>query len=223
MIEIGVKKQYGERVVLDVEKLRLENGRVYAVMGSNGSGKSTLAKILAGVLKGEGDIIYDAKKPRTGYMPQKSFAFDMSLTSNMLLGHAFRSRKEYKKKAIAILEEFGLRALIKKNAKKLSGGETEKLALARLMMDDYGLLILDEPTAAMDVNAVENAERILKEYFDRVKPTVLIVTHSPAQAKRMADELIFLNEGRVAETGPVGKLMAEPGSEELKRFLSVNF
>ena len=105
----------------------------------------------------------------------------------------------------------------------LSGGETEKLALARLMMDDYGLLILDEPTAAMDVNAVENAERILKEYFDRVKPTVLIVTHSPAQAKRMADELIFLNEGRVAETGPVGKLMAEPGSEELKRFLSVNF
>ena len=94
MIEIGVKKQYGERVVLDVEKLRLENGRVYAVMGSNGSGKSTLAKILAGVLKGEGDIIYDAEKPRTGYMPQKSFAFDMSLTSNMLLGHAFRSRKE---------------------------------------------------------------------------------------------------------------------------------
>lgn len=223
MVDISVKKKYGERTVLDVEKLTLTEGKVYAVMGSNGSGKSTLAKILAGVVKGEGEIVYtDGKKPRIGYMPQKSFAFDMSLTSNMLLGHAVRSRREYKKKASRILLEFGLWSLRKKNAKKLSGGETEKLALARLMMDDYDLLILDEPTAAMDVNAVEKAESILKKYIAATNATVLLVTHSPAQAKRLADELIFLDDGRVTETGQTAKLVTAPETDKLKRFLSLN-
>ena len=108
MVEISVTKKYGERTVLDVSGLRFERGRIYAVMGSNGSGKSTLAAILAGVIKGNGEIIYDVKKPVTGYMPQKSFAFDMSLTANMLLGRSLRERKEAKNKAMRLLEEFGL-------------------------------------------------------------------------------------------------------------------
>ena len=118
MVEVSVRKKYGERTVLDVEKLRFERGKVYAVMGSNGSGKSTLAGILAGVLKGEGEISYDGAKPKTGYMPQKSFAFDMSLTSNMLLGHSFFERKKLKSKARLILDDFGLGAMRRKNAKK---------------------------------------------------------------------------------------------------------
>ena len=222
MIEVSVKKRYGERTVLDVEKLILEDGRVYAVMGSNGSGKSTLARILAGVSKGEGGIIYSAAKPKTGYMPQKSFAFDMSVTANMLLGHAFGTRFRYKTKALTLLDDFLLTRMRRKNAKKLSGGETEKMALARLMMEDYALLVLDEPTAAMDVNATETAEKLLKRYFDRLKPTVVIVTHSPAQAGRIADEIIFLDEGKIAEKGPSEKLLSDPESEKLKRFLSVN-
>ena len=222
MVEVSVRKKYGERTVLDVEKLRFERGKVYAVMGSNGSGKSTLAGILAGVLKGEGEISYDGAKPKTGYMPQKSFAFDMSLTSNMLLGHSFFERKKLKSKARLILDDFGLGAMRRKNAKKLSGGETEKLALARLMMSDYELLVLDEPTAAMDVNAVEKAEKILKNYFARVRPAVVIITHSPAQARRLADEVIFLDGGRVEERGNAESVLSEPRSDKFRKFLSLN-
>lgn len=222
MVEISVTKKYGERTVLDVSGLRFERGRIYAVMGSNGSGKSTLAAILAGVIKGDGKTVYDVKKPVTGYMPQKSFAFDMSLTANMLLGRALRERKEAKNKAMRLLKEFGLGEMSGKNAKKLSGGETEKLALARLMMDDYELLILDEPTAAMDVNAVEKAEKLIKDYFERLRPAIVIVTHSPAQARRLADEVIFLDEGRIEEKGSVAEAFGNPRSDKLKKFLSVN-
>ena len=222
MVEISVTKKYGERTVLDVNGLRFERGRIYAVMGSNGSGKSTLAAILAGVIKGDGKTVYDVKKPETGYMPQKSFAFDMSLTANMLLGRALRERKEAKRKARRLLEEFGLGEMRRKNAKKLSGGETEKLALARLMMSDYELLVLDEPTAAMDVNAVERAENSIREYFERLRPAIVIVTHSPAQARRLADEVIFLDEGKVEEKGPVAEAFGNPRSDKLKKFLSVN-
>lgn len=220
---MSVRKKYGERTVLDVDKLRFERGRVYAVMGSNGSGKSTLAGILAGVLKGEGKISYDdGVKPVIGYMPQKSFAFDMSLMSNMLLGSPFLERKKLKSKARLILDDFGLGEMRRKNAKKLSGGETEKLALARLMMSDYGLIVLDEPTAAMDVNAVEKAEKVLKNYFSRLRPAAVIITHSPAQARRLADEVIFLYEGTIEEKGPVEETLTAPRSDKLKKFLSVN-
>lgn len=222
MVEVSVTKKYGDRTVLDVSGLRFERGRIYAVMGSNGSGKSTLAAILAGVIKGDGKTVYDVKKPETGYMPQKSFAFDMSLTANMLLGRALRERKEAKRKARRLLEEFGLGEMRKKNAKKLSGGETEKLALARLMMKDYELVVLDEPTAAMDVNAVERAENSIREYFERLRPAIVIVTHSPAQARRLADEVIFLDEGKVEEKGPVAEAFGNPRSDKLKKFLSVN-
>lgn len=222
MVEVSVTKKYGERTVLDVDKLRFERGKVYAVMGSNGSGKSTLAGILAGVLKGDGEIIYDGKKPETGYMPQKSFAFDMSLTANMLLGQPLRGRKAIRDKARRLLADFGLGEMSKKNAKKLSGGETQKLALARLMMEEHELLILDEPTAAMDVNAVEKAEKLLKDYFVRSRPAIVIVTHSPAQTRRLADEVIFLDEGRVEEKGSVAEAFGNPRSDKLKKFLSVN-
>ena len=222
MVEVSVTKKYGERTVLDVKKLVFERGKIYAVMGSNGSGKSTLAGILAGVLKGDGEIIYEGKKPVTGYMPQKSFAFDMSLIANMLLGQPLRGRKEMRDKARRLLADFGLVEMRNKNAKKLSGGETEKLALARLMMSDYELLVLDEPTAAMDVNAVERAENSIREYFERLRPAIVIVTHSPAQARRLADEVIFLDEGKVEEKGPVAEAFGNPRSDKLKKFLSVN-
>lgn len=114
---------------------------------------------------------------------------------------------------------FGLGALARQKAPSLSGGETARLALARLLMEDYPLLILDEPTAAMDIAATLLAEDCLRRYRERTGCTVLLVTHSLSQAKRLADRVLFLSEGRLAEQGPAAQVLETPREPQTRAFL----
>ena len=206
-----ITKTYKGRRVLDLPALTLADGAVHAVIGSNGSGKSTLARILAGTLQ------CDAGRPpwtgRTGYMPQRSYPFRMSVLSNLRLTGAGRAR------ALEQLEAFGLAGLARQNARGLSGGEAARLALARLLLEDYPLLILDEPTAAMDVSATLLAEQRLLDYRARTGCTVLLVTHSLTQARRLADQVLFLKDGRLVEQGEAGQVLFQPTQEDTRRFL----
>ena len=137
-------KTYDGVRVLCFPGMDLEPGKIYAVIGANGSGKSTFAKILAGVLPADrkGRIRDDAA---VGYLPQKHYAFRMSTRRNLLL-----STKE-EARAAELMDALQIRHLEKKRADRLSGGETARMALARLMMKRYDVVILDEPTAAMDM------------------------------------------------------------------------
>ena len=130
-------KSYGSRTVLRFPDLELPNGRITAVIGPNGSGKSTLARVLAGIERS------DQKRPllttlSVGYMPQKSYAFRMSVARNLALNGSDTRRRE------KLLRGLQIDALARQSARRLSGGETAKMALARLLMRDYELLILDE-------------------------------------------------------------------------------
>ena len=207
----SITKTYGSRRVLDIPALELEEGVIHAVIGSNGSGKSTLARILAGVLKPDGGGVPWAG--RVGYMPQRSYSFRMSVVRNLQLTGAGRGR------AMAQLEAFGLAGLARQNAKGLSGGETARLALARVLMVDHPLLILDEPTAAMDVAAALRSEEILLGYQARTGCTVVLVTHSMTQARRMAGQVLFLKEGRLVEQGETGQVLSHPLCAETQAFL----
>ena len=137
-------KTYEGRTVLDFPGMELQPGKIYAVIGANGSGKSTFAKILAGVLKSDrkGNFL---NATTVGYMPQKNYAFRMSTKSNILLNGKDEAR------ANALMDAIGLRELENKRADRLSGGETARMALVRLMMKRYDVVLLDEPTAAMDM------------------------------------------------------------------------
>ena len=204
-------KTYSGRTVLDVPEIELAGGAVHAVIGANGSGKSTLARLAAGAIRP--DDGRDARPARAGYMPQRSYAFHMSALSNLRLTGADRARAQ------AQLEAFGLGALARQKAPSLSGGETARLALARLLMEDYPLLILDEPTAAMDIAATLLAEDCLRRYRERTGCTVLLVTHSLSQAKRLADRVLFLSEGRLAEQGPAAQVLETPREPQTRAFL----
>ena len=209
MIEISASKTYGDRKVLDVERLALEPATVYAVIGSNGSGKSTLLQILAGTLRFDGKINFgNIRRDETGYMPQKSFAFE--------------ERGLYRRKALRLLEELDLIHLKRKNAARLSGGETQRLALARLMMTQYRLLLLDEPTASMDINSTVLCEKVLKNYCEKWSPTVVIATHSMQQARRIADYVVFMDNGVPCETNTPEEIFSNPRSEKTKEFLRFN-
>ena len=213
MIFSAFSKSYGGRTVLTLPELTIEKGKIYAVIGANGSGKSTFAKILAGIEAPDG-----GKAPVSGadigYMPQKNFPFRMSLEKNILLNG---SDRETAKKRMEALE---LTSLASTPAKKLSGGETARMALARLLMRRYELLILDEPTAAMDMASTKLSEKLIEEIVKKDGCAVLLVTHSLQQARRMADEVLYLDAGELREKGEAKKLLYTPESESLKQFLA---
>ncbi|MCQ2401104.1 MAG: ATP-binding cassette domain-containing protein [Lachnospiraceae bacterium] len=184
-------KTYGSRRVLDFPGCELERGKICAVIGANGSGKSTFASILAGTVTADGKVETLSSKISCGFMPQKSYAFRMSVLRNILLnGNDL-------KKAERVLNELSLMELKNAGGKTLSGGETAKMALARLLVRHYDLLILDEPCASMDMKGTIAAERLITEYAQKENAAVILVTHSLAQAKRMASCILFFDDGKL--------------------------
>lgn len=205
-----LSKTYGERCVLSTPEFELQPGRICALIGANGSGKSTLAKILAGVITADGGAAAFERTPDMAYMPQKSFAFRMSVEKNLRLGGGDEAD---------LLEKLGLAHLAKKSAKSLSGGELARLALGRVIAGRHELLILDEPSASMDMESTLLAEELIRSYAAKHNAAVLLVTHSLAQARRMADEAMFLKDGLLIERGPAERILKNPEKEETKCFL----
>ena len=205
-------KTYEGRQVLDFPGMELESGKIYAIIGANGSGKSTFAKILAGIL------LADKRGKRTdgrsiGYMPQKNYAFRMSTCKNILL-----NGKEYKL-ANKLMDDLQIAHLANKRADKLSGGETARMALARLMMGKYDLVILDEPTAAMDMETTILSENMITEYVQQTGCALILVTHSLQQARRVAHEAWYFHKGKLLESGPMEQVLDAPQKPETKQFL----
>jgi ABC-type phosphate transport system ATPase subunit len=117
------------------------------------------------------------------------------------------------------MKELGIDALAGQSAKKLSGGETARMALCRILMKRYELLILDEPTAAMDMESTLAAEGLIRKSCTETGCAVLLITHSIGQARRLSDQLLFLQVGKLIEQGETAQLLTAPQCEETKRFL----
>ena len=205
-------KTYEGRCVLDFPGLELQPGKIYAVIGANGSGKSTFSKILTGIEKADQKGCHlDAKF--VGYMPQKNYAYRMSTRANILLGGKDEARAE------RLMDEIQIRHLENKRADRLSGGETARMALVRLMMKQYELVILDEPTAAMDMETTLLSEKLIVEYVRETGCAVVLVTHSLQQARRVADEVMYFHKGKLLEKGAAEKVLTAPSMAETKQFL----
>ena len=206
-------KTYGDRKVLDFPGTTLEPGKIYGAIGANGSGKSTFARVLAGAIPA--DQTGNKLEPglTVGYMPQTNYAFRMSVRSNILLGGRDRVRAEQ------LMERLQIAHLAGERADRLSGGETARMALARLMMGRFDLVILDEPTAAMDMESSTLAEGLILDYCRETGCALVLVTHSLQQARRVADEALFFCAGQLLEQGSKEKLLYTPEREETRRFL----
>ena len=186
---LPVSKTYDGVMVLDFPGLCLEPGKIYGVIGSNGSGKSTFSKILAGIIPADQKTAPLERGISVGYMPQKNYAFRMSVKNNLLLNGTSETR------AIQLMDGLQLRHLEEKRANTLSGGETARMALARMMMKSYDVLILDEPTAAMDMETTILAEQVIARYAKETNCILILITHSLQQARRIADEVLFFQNG----------------------------
>ena len=205
-------KTYEGRKVLDFPGMDLEPGKIYAVIGANGSGKSTFSKILAGVLKADRRGKW-LEGGTVGYMPQKNYPFRMTTRANILLNGKDVKRAEH------LMDALQIRHLENKRANFLSGGETARMALARLMMKSYDVVLLDEPTAAMDMETTSLSEELITEYVRETGCALILVTHSLQQARRIADQVLYFHKGALLESGPKDRVLYEPQIPETRAFL----
>lgn len=218
MIKLSdIKKNYNERTVLQIESLTFRKSETVAIVGPNGSGKSTLLRIVADVIKcSEGTV---ERQGKIYYLPQQSIPFRKTVKKNILFSMENSDNKD--SRCEKILEELRLTEFKDKNAKKLSGGESQRLSLARILINDGDFLLLDEPSSAADIEGAEIIEKAILNYKKRTNCGVIMTTHSPVQALKLADRIIMLYSGKIVEDGKPEELIRNPQTEWGRKFISM--
>ena len=216
---INVQKRYGARIALDIPAFTINAGERLAVIGPNGSGKTTLIRLLAGVLAPDGGTIDRGalRRGEIGYLPQKPYAFDMSVLKNVEL--ALEGERDKTRLSQEALERVGLLHLCKARANRLSGGETQRMALARVLAKPRKLLLLDEPTASADIAAIELIERAIFDYANQTGCALVFSSHAPSQAMRLSTRVLALDGGRIGELGETAQVLQDPQAESTRAFL----
>jgi tungstate transport system ATP-binding protein len=212
------------RPVLDGVDLELGGDGITLLLGPNGAGKSVLLRALCGLVAPDSGTIDwgGGARPQTGVT--MVFQHPMMLRAPVLENVALAlkpqgvPRRERHRRAAVVLERVGLAGRIADSARQLSGGEQQRLALARAWVTAPRLLLLDEPTASLDPSATAEVERIVREI--RTDGTrILMATHNLGQATRLGDDVVFMSAGRMREHAPVQRFFARPASEEARLFI----
>jgi len=218
----GIKKEYSGRIVLDIDRFELESGKIFAILGPNGSGKTTLLRIISGIDKATaGTIQYNGygsvPADSIAFLPQKPYIFDMKVIDNVILG--IKKHNNARKLALDALERVGMSDFAEAGARSLSGGEAQRMALARTLVLGKHLVLLDEPATSMDVGSISLVDNYLKHVKEKDGSTIIFTTHNPSQAINSADEVIIVYKGHIAENGPPGEVINSPKTEETRIFL----
>jgi ABC-type Fe3+/spermidine/putrescine transport system ATPase subunit len=208
--------------------LGLAPGRVVAVLGSSGAGKTTLLRTLAGFLpavagriRRDGRDITDlAPEARgLGYVPQGLGLFaHRTVERNVSYPLEVRGRADARKRSRELLDRFGLASLAGRRPARLSGGELQRVALARALASEPELVVWDEPSQGLDVEARHELGLVLQELRATERIPVLFVTHDPGLAFSTADEFLVLRAGRVALQGDAACLVERPTDPFVARF-----
>ena len=232
----GVRKAFGDTTVLDGIDLDVARDEVVALIGASGSGKSTLLRTvnlletiddgritLDGTDISDPRVRVDAVRARIGVVFQHFNLFPhMTVLENVSLAsrHVLRQpRREAEQRALELLERVGLGDKARSYPDRLSGGQQQRVAIARALAPRPAVLLLDEITSALDpelVGEVLDLVRTLKE----VGTTILMATHEMAFARDVADRVVFLDAGRMAEQGPPAQLFTAPRTERARDFLA---
>jgi tungstate transport system ATP-binding protein len=214
------------RLILEPLTLTFEAGPSTVILGANGAGKSVLMRLMHGLLApSAGEILWNEPDPvrvrrRQAMVFQRPVMLRRSALDNVAYALALAGvpRGEREAQALAALEEVGLRHLARKPARVLSGGEQQRLALARAWALHPEVLFLDEPTANLDPSATREIETVIKA-FDAAGTKIVMATHNLGQARRLGDEVIYLHQGRLAERAPVEKFFSQPSTAEAAAFI----
>ncbi len=219
----GVSLSRGGRALLnDVSATLQANGRTL-VMGPNGAGKSLLMRLCHGLIAPTtGEVVWAAERRHAQAMVfQSPVLLRRSALSNVEFAlHAAGVRDpERRERAAAALQQAGIAHLAQRQARVLSGGEKQKLALARAWAIRPEVLFLDEPTAHLDPSATYAIEQLIRS-IDDSGTKIIMSTHDLSQAHRLADEVLFLNQGRLAERAEARAFFEQPQTRAAQAFVN---
>ena len=206
------------RTILNIPHAIIPADRITACIGPNGAGKTTLLKVLNGLIKPDtGSVRYSFAPARTSFVLHHTPMIKASTRSNLGLvrdaDHSITPTQiEY------VLGQIGLTNLASSPAHKLSAGEKQKLCLGRAMLQKPNLVLLDEPTANLDPNTTEQVEEIIRQ-FKQQESDVIFTSHQVAQVQRLAQYILFIDQGEIKEKGPVGPFFSNPQTPAAKLYL----
>lgn len=229
----NLTKHFGSRIVLDNITLQIEEGEILCLLGPNGSGKTTLLKILAflekpdsGEVRFQGETVTEknaeSMRLQSAMVFQKTLLFTTSVYNNIAYGLKTRKLpqstiKEEVKKALRFVK---LEGFEKRSAKKLSGGEQQRVALARSLVLKTKLLLLDEPTANLDPKNAQIIEEVIATINRELKTTIVMATHNMFQAKTLPHRIALINDGKITENGVPAEIFGKL-SKNLASFAAV--
>ena len=218
-----IKKRYGEITALDGVSLEIVENEIFTILGPNGSGKTTMLKIMASIDEPtSGEVFFDGNiinnsnrnqaRQKSTMVFQKTTIFNTTVYKNIAYGLKLRgySKKETEKKVKEAMSLVKLAGYEKRLAKKLSGGEQQRVSLARALALNTKLLLLDEPTANLDPKNVSIIEEIISHVNRDFNTTVVMATHNLFQAETLTNRVALLLGGKMAQVGAPQEILRGP-------------
>ena len=205
------------RTILNIQHALIPADRITACIGPNGAGKTTLLKLLDGLVKPDSGTVSYSFKTKTALVLHHTPMIKASAKTNIAMVCDADGSIE-NADVDRVIEQVGLNELANSPAHKLSAGERQKVCLGRAILQKPNLVLLDEPTANLDPKTTEQVEELIRQ-FDRQGVDVIFSSHQLAQVQRLAEHIIFIDQGEIKERGPVGPFFNNPQTPAAKRYL----
>ena len=205
------------RTILNIPHALIPADRITACIGPNGAGKTTLLKLLAGLIQPDTGTVQFSFASKTALVLHHNPMIKASARTNISLVKEVDATITDQAIDVA-LKQIGLSELAQNPAHKLSAGERQKLCLARAMLQKPNLLLLDEPTANLDPSSTDQVEEMIRK-FNIEGADVLFSSHQLAQVQRLAQYILFIDQGEIKEKGPSGPFFSNPQTTSAKRYL----
>ncbi|MEZ5666814.1 MAG: ABC transporter ATP-binding protein [Alphaproteobacteria bacterium] len=228
---VELSKRYGDTQALLPTSLKVEEGEFFSLLGPSGCGKTTTLRMVAGfvqptsgaILIGGNDVTFMPPEKRgIGIVFQNYAIFPhMNVFDNIAFGLRLRRRPpaEIRKQVAAALEQVGLAGYERRFQRELSGGEQQRVALARVLITEPRILLLDEPLSALDKKLREEMKYWIKNLQRELRITTLYVTHDQGEALTMSDRIAVMNKGVVAQVGTPQQIYEHPSSRFVTEFI----
>ena len=213
----GVSVRRGDKLILGPIDFAISVGERWVVLGPNGAGKTTLLKLLAGLIQPDTGTVQFSFASKTALVLHHTPMIKASTWANLALVKEVDNAITDKEIEYA-LKQVGLSELAQTPSHRLSAGERQKLCLTRAILQKPNLILLDEPTANLDPNSTEQVEEMIRKFNDN-GADVLFSSHQLAQVQRLAQYILFIDQGELKEKGPAGPFFSNPQTTSAKRYL----
>lgn len=217
----NVQKKYKDICAIQDFNLEINASDFVVVVGPSGCGKTTLLKLIGGIETcDQGEIINHNENISMVFQDAKLFPH-MSVYENIELGIQYKDKKESKKRVEKIAKMLGLESILEQKAKTLSGGQSQKVSLARALAKESSCILMDEPCCHLDeISRLKIQDECLKIH-EQLKPTIIYVSHDQKEAMKMAEYLVVMNEGKIQQMGTPQEIYQHPANLFVARFFGI--